>query len=112
MILIKDRQYFVYTIEIILLYFKSFKTSRVLLKEFLFVGWAYDLKTVDPELIRRRVNRTGDGSHKLSDKNVQEQLIKDSEIINNEQSKMVWGWDDPEMDENDRKLVKINHEEK
>lgn len=27
------------------------------------IGWAYDLKTVSPEMIKRRVERTGDGTH-------------------------------------------------
>ncbi|CAG4985876.1 acyl-CoA Delta-9 desaturase-like [Colias croceus] len=27
------------------------------------IGWAYDLKTVSPEVIEKRVKRTGDGSH-------------------------------------------------
>lgn len=29
------------------------------------IGWAYDLKTVAPEMIKRRVKRTGDGTHKI-----------------------------------------------
>lgn len=35
------------------------------------IGWAYDLKTVSHEMIKRRAIRTGDGSHPewgLSDK--------------------------------------------
>lgn len=27
------------------------------------IGWAYDLKTVSPELIEKRVKKTGDGTH-------------------------------------------------
>lgn len=27
------------------------------------IGWAYDLKTVAPETVKRRVERTGDGTH-------------------------------------------------
>jgi len=29
------------------------------------IGWAYDLKTVSPEMIKKRVVRTGDGSHEI-----------------------------------------------
>ncbi|GAB0096562.1 hypothetical protein DMENIID0001_120860 [Sergentomyia squamirostris] len=29
------------------------------------IGWAYDLKTVSPEIIRKRAQRTGDGTHNL-----------------------------------------------
>lgn len=27
------------------------------------IGWAYDLKTVSQDMIKRRVLRTGDGTH-------------------------------------------------
>lgn len=29
------------------------------------IGWAYDLKTATPEMIMRKVKRTGDGTHPL-----------------------------------------------
>ena len=29
------------------------------------IGWAYDLKTVSPEIIKKRVLRTGDGTHEV-----------------------------------------------
>lgn len=29
------------------------------------IGWAYDLKTVSPSIIEKRVKRTGDGTHQL-----------------------------------------------
>jgi hypothetical protein len=35
---------------------------------FAWLGWAYDLKTVSDETIRKRVLRTGDGSHRYSEK--------------------------------------------
>lgn len=27
------------------------------------IGWAYDLKSVSPDIIKKRVKRTGDGTH-------------------------------------------------
>lgn len=33
---------------------------------FAWLGWAYDLKTVSDDMVRRRVLRTGDGSHRYS----------------------------------------------
>ncbi|XP_058795980.1 acyl-CoA Delta-9 desaturase-like [Phymastichus coffea] len=42
------------------------------------IGWAYDLKTVSPDLVRKRTLRTGDGSHP------------------------VWGWNDKDLTEEDR----------
>ncbi|XP_026732291.1 acyl-CoA Delta(11) desaturase-like isoform X2 [Trichoplusia ni] len=47
------------------------------------LGLAYDLKTVSPELIEKRVKKTGDGSHP------------------------VWGWNDKDMPEEDRKSAII-----
>lgn len=49
------------------------------------IGWAYDLKTVSDDMIRRRVERTGDGSHEL------------------------WGWGDQDQsDEEKREAIIIN----
>lgn len=39
------------------------------------IGQAYDLKSVTPDIIKQRAQRTGDGTHYL------------------------WGWDDPEFTE-------------
>ncbi|KAK9743777.1 Fatty acid desaturase [Popillia japonica] len=41
------------------------------------IGWAYDLKTVSEDMVRKRALRTGDGTHS------------------------VWGWKDKEMSEDD-----------
>lgn len=41
------------------------------------IGQAYDLKTVSPDMIKKRVERTGDGSHEL------------------------WGWGDPDQTKED-----------
>lgn len=43
------------------------------------IGWAYDLKTVSMDMVRKRVERTGDGSHN------------------------VWGWGDKDLPEDDQK---------
>lgn len=45
------------------------------------IGWAYDLKTVAPDVIQRRVLRTGDGSHEL------------------------WGWGDKDLTAEDARNV-------
>ncbi|KAK3908328.1 Acyl-CoA Delta(11) desaturase [Frankliniella fusca] len=47
------------------------------------IGWAYDFKTVNKEMIKARAVRTGDGTHP------------------------VWGWDDKDMTEEDRELAKV-----
>lgn len=49
------------------------------------IGWAYDLKTVSDEIIKNRVNRTGDGSHYL------------------------WGWGDKDLDKEEiKQAIRIN----
>lgn len=53
------------------------------------IGWAYDMKTVPMELIKKRVQRTGDGSHELwgwGDKD-QPQEERDSALILNKEGK-------------------------
>ncbi|KAJ6640796.1 Acyl-CoA Delta-9 desaturase [Pseudolycoriella hygida] len=49
------------------------------------IGWAYDLKSVSNEIIRTRVQRTGDGSH-------------------------TWGWGDKDQDEVEIKHATITHQ--
>lgn len=48
------------------------------------VGWAYDLKTVSMDMIRKRVDRTGDGTHSS-----------------------IWGWEDKELSPEDREEAVI-----
>jgi len=52
------------------------------------IGWAYDLKTVSEDTIRKRVERTGDGSHEL------------------------WGWGDVDQSEDERRGAIIINEKK
>lgn len=37
--------------------------NTLLIRIFELFGWAYDLKTTSPEMIARRIKRTGDGTH-------------------------------------------------
>lgn len=61
----------------------------------LHVGWATDLRTVSEEMIAKRVQRTGDGSHKTA----KELKAKGDENNNNEGEaekdsprEDLWGW--------------------
>jgi stearoyl-CoA desaturase (delta-9 desaturase) len=40
--------------------------STALIDFFAKIGWAYDLKVTSEETIRKRVLRTGDGSHRFA----------------------------------------------
>lgn len=61
------------------------------------LGWAYDLKTASPELIKKRVSRSGDGSHIHSGH-------KAGEFFDEQ----MWGYDD-HLKEDEKKLIQILH---
>nr|XP_022919344.1 acyl-CoA Delta(11) desaturase-like [Onthophagus taurus]XP_022919345.1 acyl-CoA Delta(11) desaturase-like [Onthophagus taurus]XP_022919347.1 acyl-CoA Delta(11) desaturase-like [Onthophagus taurus]XP_022919348.1 acyl-CoA Delta(11) desaturase-like [Onthophagus taurus] len=49
------------------------------------IGWAYDLKTVSEDMIKKRVKRTGDGTHNLwgwTDKDMPKEDIQDAITLN------------------------------
>lgn len=50
------------------------------------IGWAYDLKTVSLEIIKKRVERTGDGTH------------------------AIWGWNDENQSEAERQDALVTHQ--
>lgn len=63
----------------------SMNYSTAFIDFFAKIGWAYDLKTVSQDVIRRRVQRTGDGSHPIwgwGDKDQSKEERKDAIIIN------------------------------
>jgi len=55
----------------------SLNPTTAVIDFFVWLGWAYDCKTVSEEMIQRRVRRSGDGSHRL------------------------WGWGDRDISEED-----------
>ncbi|XP_075222545.1 acyl-CoA Delta-9 desaturase-like [Lycorma delicatula] len=57
------------------------------------IGWAYDLKTVPMAMIKKRVQRTGDGSHPYSHSHEGE----------------VWGWGDKDMPQEDKDDALVTH---
>ncbi|XKL62343.1 hypothetical protein PGB90_002176 [Kerria lacca] len=61
----------------------STNTTTAFIDFFAKIGWAYDLKTVSEDMIKKRVERTGDGSH------------------------MVWGWGDKDQPQEDVKEAVI-----
>lgn len=52
------------------------------------IGWAYDLKTVSAQMIKKRVERTGDGTHES--------------YPNHSHENEVWGWDDKDLPQEDK----------
>lgn len=64
------------------------------------IGWAYDLKTVSPEMVKKRAKRTGDGSW-VEDKNGK---TNTDNPAYNEHTGMLWGWGDKDMN-----AEEVNH---
>lgn len=78
----------------------SFNFTTAFIDLFARLGWAYDLKTVNPDMIEKRAKRTGDGSHASTHGK------KSSEQdTHNDHEGDIWGWDDKDMKESDRKMV-------
>lgn len=74
--------------------------STAFIDFFAMIGWATELKTVSDDLIRKRIFRTGnlDRNNNSSDK---------KKLAEEESKHQVWGWDDPNMLEEDKKLALI-----
>jgi stearoyl-CoA desaturase (delta-9 desaturase) len=65
------------------------KTNKIIL------GWATDLKTVSDEVVKKRVLRTGDGTHRYSVEAKKNNINLDDEHNNNEGERDLdhfWGW--------------------
>lgn len=73
---------------------------------FAFIGWAYDMKTVSPEIIERRAERTGDGSRPNSQYTSQH-CDRDAMHAERMSSHLIFGWSDVDLDENDKKYATI-----
>lgn len=76
---------------------------------FAWIGWAYDLKSVSDDLIKKRVLRTGDGSHQYSEERLREKMVDYINNLDHENEQVVWGWDDVDMKEDDRKDATVSN---
>lgn len=77
------------------------------------LGWAYDLKTVSEEVIRKRAARTGDGSTKYSKCIVPNGRDANNNDVTHKAHKhsldenLIWGWDDEDMCVSEKKTAII-----
>lgn len=76
-----------------------------------FLGWAYDLKTVSEEMIRRRAARTGDGTNDYSNC-IKPGHIRKEDLNAHVHEDLVWGWDDKDMSDRDKCEALIINKEK
>lgn len=87
-----------------------FNISTAFIDMFAYFGWATELKTVPDHIIKRRILRTGDGSHphslnqKQSDDN-----NNDDEAESERDVEHFWGFGDKEMTKQDMENVEILH---
>jgi stearoyl-CoA desaturase (delta-9 desaturase) len=92
---------------------------------FAWLGWAYDLKTVPLELVKRRARRTGDGSHRKQPEKPhipEEQLQEPEKQCEKSQTVTpkitqhnphhflegetpIWGWGDKDMSMEDARTA-------
>ncbi len=56
------------------------------------IGWAYELKTVSDEIVQKRIERTGDGTHPHSIGGA---------------SAHLWGYGDEEQDAEEKEMITI-----
>lgn len=80
---------------------------------FAWLGWAYDLKTVPDHVVRKRVLRTGDGSHRYSIEAKKNNAHIEEEVKNNNEGERdldhFWGWGDSDMIQDDINDIAIIH---
>lgn len=63
----------------------QYNTTTAFIDFFAKIGWAYDLKSVSEDMVQKRVERTGDGTHE------------------------VWGWGDKDQPEEERNQAVVTH---
>lgn len=70
----------------------------------LLLGWATDLKTINPEIIRKRAQRTGDGSY------LKNRLHEENEVVKEVDERFdahIWGWQDEMVTAEEKEDVTI-----
>ncbi|KAK9504993.1 hypothetical protein O3M35_009151 [Rhynocoris fuscipes] len=76
------------------------------------MGLAYQLKTTTLDMIEKRAKRSGDGSRFPTkgnkDDNVDENKDSNEGHTHSHEGE-VWGWDDKDLTQEDKELVKITH---
>jgi stearoyl-CoA desaturase (Delta-9 desaturase) len=86
----------------------AFNFSTAFIDMFAKIGWATELKTVPDSIIKGRVLRTGDGTHKYSKgSHKQEDNNNEDQDGDSRDVEHFWGFGDKEMTKQDMKNVKI-----
>lgn len=72
---------------------------------FALFGWAYDLRTVSDEMVKKRALRTGDGTHP----SMRETDVRKSTNESPDPVEHIWGWNDLDMSADDKRLADIRN---
>lgn len=57
------------------------------------IGWAYNVRSVSPEMIQKRAMRSGDGSRHVA---------AGGSILSSSDDQIIWGWNDENMSQTDK----------
>lgn len=83
----------------------KFNLSTIFIDFFAAIGWAWDMKTVSPKMLKDRMERTGDGSRLAF--RVKETKDKQNSKDDLYDTSMCWGWDDDSIPADLRKLTTV-----
>lgn len=84
------------------------KINQLIINYFTPIGWATDLKTVSDEVVKKRVLRTGDGSHPYSIEAKKHNIKVEEEHNNNDGERDLdhfWGWVRINFNFNNKKII-------
>ena len=70
----------------------SFNLSTAFIDFFAWLGWAHELKTVPDDIIKKRILRTGDGTHKYSSQIKREENNNFNAHDKFRVTENFWGW--------------------
>ena len=82
----------------------KYNQGKHLIDLFARLNWAYDLRTVSEDMIIKRAARTGDGTNKYS--NCIKAGVQNPNVLNHNEDvheQNIWGWDDKDFTETDKK---------
>ena len=77
---------------------------------FAWLGWATDLKVASDDMVRKRVLRTGDGSHPYAIEEAKKKKNRDDnlrrDIANDHKTEVYWGLGDKDLSNEDINGIK------
>lgn len=88
------------------------KQTNIFIRRYESTGLAYDLKSVSEKMIKARTERTGDGIPYKYTKCVVPGKSSTVDNHSHEHTNLIWGWDDKDLDQQDKQQALIYNKEK